>query len=331
MSKPVVLNPVSDTTITTTYTGIMLDNEVANIPVGFGIYASPTQAKWLTWFAYFAIIFASIILILVIIYMFNHTFRKKTDSVPFTDIGPDFIDGSQEIPFDGSSFQNEATCNSQNGRAVWTGHYCACAAGMYGASCNFERYPTQVFCVANSSFDFDFQSEEVSSNRLFYNEDGTLNPNSCINQCDFNENCTGITYNDNVCRLIIGEIHIKSGRIPVYDVKQQCNMFAYSNNQIKSNDIVYAFQGTRPLRYYSNATFDNFTVLNVDDVNEVTFVPTTITNQGHHLGVWCPTNFNKNQFEEKRNDLQCIKDNNTVNDEYTIDIPFGPPVYAMYR
>ena len=36
-------------------------------------------------------------------------------------------------------------------------------------------------------------------------------------------------------------------------------------------------------------------------------------------------------FTQKFNDPQCIKDNNTVNDEYMINIPIGPPVYAMYR
>jgi len=317
--------------VTTQYE-IMNQTEVANIPVGFGFFASSTQYKWLTVISYITLVLSIVFLVVVIVYMFIHLFNRENESTKYQDISPEFIDGAKVIPYDGSAYQTQELCNSHSDRTIWVNNECQCKAGLYGSTCEYQTYPSEVFCVANSSFDFDYNYSTVNGERLYFTVEGSYDSESCLAKCDKDKCCVGVIHEGTSCKHIYGEITTKPNRYPVYNVKDNCTMFVYNNNQIKSLDRVYAYKGERHLRYYSSKEFPDLKPLQQNIVEELNFVPTKITNQGKLVGVWCKNNFNPDQFDEKLNDPDCYTDNILhPNDEYLINLPFASgPIYGMY-
>lgn len=233
------------------------------------------------------------------------------------------------LPVNGSNFTDINSCLS-NKNTTWENDRCKCNEPYFGSSCEREKHNVKYFSVGL-----------VNTNRIDINVIETIETrnksfgDSCSQKCDNNKNCIGFTYENNICKLLKGNVVIPSDVELSYSVSTDSNLYLKSSENLFFKNTVFLGEHMFPMkpRYWLVSETKHYKQIRVEEITRLNFVPTYSKVFGNYTGIY-------SKFIFTIDDVRILVNRGTTNNSYIqlpgekLNIPsywkFNIPIYVLY-
>lgn len=281
-----------------------------------------------------------LVLILAIIYIFTLPSNASLTEEPRA---PTRIDRIQNLVFSNSgsstngvvgsttAFYDQVSCTQSNTR-VWKNNRCMCQPPFYGSLCNLESFNTNYIAMGNPDFSTLTlpQTEDVNAQALSFIYSKTDDTLPCTIQCDQNENCTGVIWNNGQCTLLLGNLISSENKIP-YSTTTEATLYLNDVNALEFSDQVIIYSGNAPNRPWIVPKGSGYQVAKLQTMYRLDFIPTYQNNGTGQMGILSTTPFNPTDLGIL---LATPADNQIVlpGESSSISVPstWVPPLYVAY-
>jgi hypothetical protein len=157
-------------------------------------------------------------------------------------------------------------CNSIN-NATWTNNKCQCKPHYYGDRCQHEVYDDKYFAVGHLQDDANYKV--IKHSKVDYK---SFHDNSCSKLCDNTPYCTGFIYENKSCKLISGNVNVKSIDSITNSIGGEATLYLNNIHNLKFNDYVFLGKNHHSLKYWT-AEYDEFKHIKKGKVYKINFNP----------------------------------------------------------